>query len=171
MFKRDSRLYRVWISPLIRVSFSFFGDTVGIWMGFFIIKIIFYKQLSWPGIDYFIQDGKILLISFAFFSAALYYATRGLRITLLNFIAGLFLLAALFYYIRAIGSKTDSSHGNEYVKDWGLHYASLIIFFGAIILYYLILLRSRIIETKSDVAAERDHEQSKLEDKFIKEKK
>jgi hypothetical protein len=162
----ETKFYKVYISPLISLLFAVFGNTVGIWALYIFVKIFFVKiwpSSIWPGIRTFIQDGSILLISFSFLASAFYFSTRRLKITFYNVAAGLLLLSNTIFYWRAIALK--NSNNSSWMSDDLIHDISVIAFFIAIVLLYLIQARDKYMEN-TDALEERESEYDHLRENF-----
>lgn len=162
---KESFLYKVFLSPLIKVSFSFVGDTMPIW-GSGLVSILFIGILpinAWPGLAYFITDGTIIVISFAFLSNALYYSTRSLKINLSNVISILLLLASIGLYTRAIGLKLASE---KHDCDKSVYIGSILIFIISLMIYYIIIANQKYKQVRSNLSKERNKEEDTLEGKY-----
>ena len=166
----EKRFYQVLISPLIKVLFSFIGDTMPIW-GSLLVSLIFVKILpsnAWPGLSFFINDGTIIVISFAFLSNALYYSTRSLKINLLNGISSALVLASILIFTRAIALKVtqETKYTELQSSDNLVYYGSVWIFICSLILYYIIIVCQKYKATRSNVKKVRNSQQNNLEENF-----
>lgn len=173
---QDRWFYKVIFSPLIKVLFSVLGDTMGIWGAFLILNFIFtglWPNLKWPGIDYFIQEGKIILVSFAFLSSALYYCTRKLRINLLFILVIVHMVGTVLIYSRAIALqlKDGVEEKSKAITDWVLKGYSIYIFYASIVLYLLVLFREKWLENRDELNKQRNTQQENLQARFERNKK
>lgn len=162
--------YQVYISPLIKVLFSFVGDTMPIW-GSLLVSIILTDILpanAWPGLPFFINDGTIIVISFAFLSTSLYYSTRSLKINMLNVFTGVLIIISILLFTRAIGLKVknETLHNEPHQPDNLVFYGSIGIFFFSSILYFIILVIQKYKASKANLANERNKDQDNLENNF-----
>ena len=176
---KETRFYKVYCSAFFQVAFSVFGDSMAIWGTFIIANWLFaelWPNLYWPGINYFIVDGKVILISFSFLSSAMYYSTRDLRINIRNILVGIHLLASLFIFCRvialnAIHSEKDLALLKEEKLDWIVYPFSIYVFFASICLYYWVINRKRSIENSDELTGKRRGDQDTLEGRFKKNKR
>jgi hypothetical protein len=161
--------YKIIIVPLIKVSFTFFGGTVGIWGSYIVLNVLFSKvfpNAKWPGIDGFIHHGEILIISFAILAEALYYSTRDLKINIFNVFSSVLLTASIFLYARVIALKSSLPDSPEH--DSIIFTYSPICFFASIILFYIIIVREKLHEESGNIPLVRDNDLQNLEDRFNK---
>jgi hypothetical protein len=171
---KDSPFYKICISPLIKVGFAFVGDTMPIW-GSLLVSFVLVKILpsgAWPGLSFFINDGTIIVISFAFLSSALYYSTRNLKINLLNVSTSLLVLISILLFTRAIGLKVtnESNHNEPHSLDDQVYYGSIAIFIISFFLYYIVLVEQKYKANRSNLTNERNKTQASLEQDFRKNK-
>ena len=162
----ETKLYKVFISPLINLLFAVFGNTVGIWSLYIFVNVFFpkvWKNITWPGIHSFIFDGSILLISFSFLASALYYATRQRKITFNNVFSALLLICNTGFYWRAIA--INQSNNPSLQNDQLIYTISIIMFFVSIVWLYIILARDKYVEN-ADMQEERDNEYNQLRKNF-----
>jgi hypothetical protein len=162
---KETFLYKVFLSPLIKVSFSLVGDTMPIW-GSGLVSLLFIGILpinAWPGLAYFITDGTIIVISFAFLSNALYYSTRSLKINVPNTISILLLIASMGLFTRAIGLKLS---GGKHDCDKSVYIGSILIFIFSLMIYYIIIANQKYKQVRSNLSKERTKEEDTLEGKY-----
>jgi len=146
---RESNFYKIWLSPLINLLFSVFGNTAGIWLGFVLINYILFgiwDSLTWPGVKELIADGVILLISFSFLTSVLYQSTRRAKINFFNIISSFMLVVAALYYTRVILIEQSSK---DILNDASINFVSVTMFFGSIILLYANLVYDKYVEYSS----------------------
>jgi amino acid permease len=166
----ETYAYKVWLSPLIHVGFSLVGDTMPLW-GSLLVSLVFVGILpdgAWPGLSFFIIDGTIIVISFAFLSNTMYYSTRDKKYNFFNVFASILILASISLFTRAIGLKVSySTHpSGGHVNDDLVKYGSWGIFIVSFLLYYFYLVRKKYKEEKSNVPQERLKDQNNLEQDF-----
>jgi len=162
----DSRIYKIWLSPLISVLYSAFGNTVGIWAGYILIEGIFvgiWEGWEWPGIDSIINDGVLLVISFSFLTIVLYQSTRRMKINVFNVLSSAFLVIVSAYYIRAIALE-QSGIGES--NDSIIYAMSLIAFFSSLILLYISLVWQKYIQFEGDARKNRNIDYEDLKDQL-----
>lgn len=59
--------------------------------------------LKWPGIDVFVENGSLLIITFAILTTIILTTTAQKRVNIYNGSAGLLLIFTTFVYIRCVG--------------------------------------------------------------------
>lgn len=162
----ETKFYRVYISPLINLLFAVLGNTVGIWALYIFVNVFFlrvWRNLKWPGIEIFINDGSILLISFSFLASALYYTTRRGKITFKNVFSLILLLFNTGFFWRAIAIKQSNDLSIQ--NDFLIYKVSMIMFFASIVWLYVILARDKYVEN-TDLEEERNNEYDQLTQTF-----
>lgn len=147
----DPKLFKAIFQPLGPVMASVIGNTAGIWFGWLLIKFIyvgFFDHLEWPGIESLINEGVLLLISFSFLSAIIFESSKSRRINWFNSLGALMLLGVCLFYSRAIGLRQvqKAALSEEFEPDYYIYVASLVAFFGSILLLYLMLARHSYIK-------------------------
>jgi hypothetical protein len=160
----DSKLYKLWLSPLINVLFAALGNTAGIWIGYILIKSIFsgiWVNFEWPGINKLINEGVLLIISFSFLTSVLYQSTRRMKINFFNIISTLILVVVAAYYARVIAiEQSDISKMN----DEAIHTVSLLAFWISLILLYISLVYEKYVLDGGDVRKNRNSDYNDLKD-------
>ncbi len=159
--------YKVFIVPLIKVSFTFWGGTLGIWGSFLILNVLFSKVFPtahFPGLDNFVHHGEILIISFAFLAEALFYSTRDLKINFFNVASVILLITSIFLYVRVIALKSSSLNPTDH--DSIIFTYSPICFFASIVLFYFIIVREKYHEESGNIPVIRERDLDTLEEKF-----
>ncbi|PHS52345.1 MAG: hypothetical protein COB01_07430 [Lutibacter sp.] len=156
----------MWFSPLINVMFSAFGNTAGIWVGYILIKSIFFgiwEELEWPGFNKLVNDGVLLIISFSFLSSVLYQSTRRLKINFFNVLSSLILVVVAAYYARVIAIEQSTVN---ILNDSAIYNVSLRAFWISLILLYSNLVYEKYIQLYADARANRNNEYDDLKDQF-----
>lgn len=161
----DKKTYKMWFSPLINVMYSALGNTAGIWIGYILIKKIFFGiwgELEWPGIGQLINDGVVLLISFSFLASILYQSTRRLKINLFNILSSIILVIVSAYYARVIAIELSE---NAISDDTAVYTVSLASFWGSLVLFYINLVYEKYIQF-GDARKNRNSDYNQLETQF-----
>ena len=162
----ESNVYKMWFSPLINVLFSALGNTAGIWVGYILIKSIFFgiwEDLEWPGFNKLVNDGVLLLISFSFLSSVLYQSTRRLKINLFNVLSSFILVIVAAYYARVIAIEQSSV---DILNDSAIYKVSLLAFWVSLLLFYSSLVYEKYVQLYGDVRTNRNNDYDDLKDQF-----
>jgi hypothetical protein len=121
------------ISAIIQWVFLIFGNTFGIWFTYFVIKLILdgiIKNLKWPGINFFIENGSFLVITFSILTSIILTTTARKKINFYNGFASVLLILTTFVYIRCIG--LNGEHFNLLLGTIPFLLSIILLFFALI---------------------------------------
>lgn len=111
------------------------GNSVGIWLSYFLIEFYFKginPNISFPGFETFLIDGTLMVITFSFLTTVLVSMSNRLKHNFYNISAIVLLIVSAIIYSRFIGLGSKVEKG-ELIKAWYLWVPFII---SAILLFF-----------------------------------
>ena len=124
---KRTRFYKALIETIINVI----GNTAGIWLTY-IIAVLFFGGIiktEWQGIQYFLYDGSLLILTFSFLTSVIIVSFQGYSINRYNSLAFLLFFLSAILYAKHLGMNGNSSLGKWL---WIPSVLSIILLFFAL---------------------------------------
>ncbi|HRG21848.1 MAG TPA: hypothetical protein PLQ57_12485 [Saprospiraceae bacterium] len=103
------RFYKSLLETLIQVI----GNTAGIWLTY-IISVVFFSGIvntDWQGLEYFLKEGSLLIISFSFLTNVLVSSYNGYYLNRYNVLAIILFICIAIIYAKHLGLNGNSNFG------------------------------------------------------------
>ncbi len=103
------------IQAIIQTVAILLGNTVGIWLSYFLIQFFFKginPDITYPGFRSFLLDGTLLIVTFSFLTTIIISMTNIIKFNFYNILAAIILLFSSIIYSRFIGLGSTLGDGD-----------------------------------------------------------